>query len=97
VTGWEYSIEELEETGERIYNMKRIFNAALGLDTRHDTLPQRILEEPRGSGGSADTLPDLNMQLDEYYSYRGWSNDGIPLKEKLEGLGLREFMNWIPS
>jgi aldehyde:ferredoxin oxidoreductase len=37
------------------------------------------------------------MQLDEYYSYRGWSNDGIPLKEKLEGLGLREFMNWIPS
>ncbi|HPQ77171.1 MAG TPA: aldehyde ferredoxin oxidoreductase C-terminal domain-containing protein, partial [Synergistales bacterium] len=97
VTGWEYSIKELEETGERIYNMKRIFNAGLGLDRSDDTLPQRILAEPRGSGGSANTLPDLGMQLDEYYSYRGWSNEGIPLEEKLEGSGLREFMNWIPS
>jgi aldehyde:ferredoxin oxidoreductase len=28
--------------------------------------------------------------LDEYYSVRGWSRDGVPTKSKLASLGLHE-------
>ncbi len=52
-----FSIEELERTGERIYTMKRLFNTGHGLSRKDDSLPERILKEPRGSGGSADYLP----------------------------------------
>ena len=97
VTGRDVAIEELERAGERIFTMKRIFNAGHGLSRINDTLPERILNEPRGSGGSADSLPDLQAQLDEYYSYRGWTMDGLPTPEKLEELGLREFLNWLPK
>ncbi len=97
VTGRDFSIEELERTGERIYTMKRLFNTGHGLSRKDDSLPERILKEPRGSGGSADYLPDLQAQLDEYYEYRGWTREGIPTPEKLEELGLREFFNWLPS
>ena len=94
VTGWDMTLEELETTGERICNMKRIFNAGHGLGREHDTLPHRILHEPRGSGGSAEALPDLELQLEEYYMSRGWDEKGLPTDEKIEELGLREFACW---
>lgn len=90
ITGWDVNREELFETGARIFNLKRVFNVACGLTREDDSLPERILTEPRGTGGSADTLPDLQLQLDEYYPARGWSTDGIPLPETLRSLGLEE-------
>lgn len=94
VTGWNMNQEELETTGERIYNMKRLFNAGHGLGREQDILPYRILHEPRGSGGSAEGLPDLDMQLEEYYEFRGWDDMGLPSREKIDELGLGEFTNW---
>jgi aldehyde:ferredoxin oxidoreductase len=94
VTGWEMDQAELETAGERIYNMKRLFNAGHGQSRDQDILPDRILYDPRGSGGSAEALPDLDMQLEEYYESRGWDEKGLPPREKIEELGLREFANW---
>jgi len=88
VTGWDVSVEELLQTGERIFTLKKLYNAALGMDREEDTLPERILKEPRGTGESADTLPDLEKQLEEYYRYRGWSSEGLPTDETLERLSL---------
>jgi len=88
VTGWDVSVEELLLTGERVFTLKRLYNAALGIGREEDTLPGRILKEPRGTGESADTLPDLEKQLDEYYRFRGWSREGLPTDETLERLGL---------
>lgn len=90
ITGWDVNREELFETGARIFNLKRVFNVACGLTREDDSLPERILKEPRGTGGSADTLPDLQFQLDEYYPARGWSSSGIPLPETLRSLGLED-------
>ncbi|NLB83610.1 MAG: aldehyde ferredoxin oxidoreductase family protein [Synergistaceae bacterium] len=90
ITGWDVDREELFETGARIFNLKRVFNVACGLTREDDSLPERILTEPRGTGGSADTLPDLQFQLEEYYPARGWSSSGIPLPETLRSLGLEE-------
>jgi aldehyde:ferredoxin oxidoreductase len=93
VTGWDMACGELMEAGERIFNLKKLFNLACGLTGRDDALPERILREPRGSGGSADTLPDLESQLREYYAERGWTEEGIPLPEKIASLGLEEFLH----
>ncbi|NLO55429.1 MAG: aldehyde ferredoxin oxidoreductase, partial [Thermovirga sp.] len=88
VTGWNVTPEELLETGERIFTLKRLYNAALGMGRKEDSLPERILKQPRGTGESADTLPDLERQLDEYYQFRGWTMKGLPTDETLEKLGL---------
>ena len=87
-TGIGWTVEELFKCGERIFNMKRLFNIRCGINRKDDTLPERILKETRGSGGSAENLPPLNEMLDEYYNYRGWNNYGIPNKEKLEKLNI---------
>jgi aldehyde:ferredoxin oxidoreductase len=38
--------EEMRKTGERIYNIERLFNQKAGMKPEDDTLPQRLLEEP---------------------------------------------------
>lgn len=40
-------------------------------------------------------LPDLKLQLQEYYPARGWSEEGIPSAEKVKPLGLEEFLNCL--
>lgn len=86
-TGIDWSIEELIKCGERIFNAKRLYNVECGINRKDDTLPDRILKDPRGSGGAAENLPPLEAMLDEYYNYRGWNEQGIPSKKKLDELG----------
>lgn len=88
VTGWDFTMEEFMRTGERIYNLKRMYNVRLGISRKDDTIPPRILVHKRGSGGAAENLPPLGEMLSEYYEYRGWDEMGIPKPEKLEELDL---------
>jgi len=55
-----------------------------------DTLPPRLLTHKRGKGGAADSFRFLGLMLNKFYSYRGWSEEGIPTKEKLAELGLEQ-------
>ena len=87
-TGWDTTFDELVTTGERIFNLKRVYNVRLGVDRAADTVPQRILTEERGEGGAAHNLPPLDSMLDEYYRYRGWDENGRPTPQKLAELGL---------
>jgi aldehyde:ferredoxin oxidoreductase len=88
ITGWNMTFEEFAEAGERIFNLKRMYNVRLGLGAKDDVLPRRILTEPRPAGGSAGYLPPLDRMLAEYYQVRGWTPEGIPSAEKLAQLGL---------
>lgn len=88
VTGWDYSFEEFMETGERIYNIKRLFNVKLGISRKDDTLPPRSLTQKRQGEGVTVNLPHLGKMLSDYYEYRGWSEEGIPTEERLQKLGL---------
>ncbi|CEP66497.1 Aldehyde ferredoxin oxidoreductase, C-terminal [Moorella glycerini] len=87
-TGVEWNKDDLLKCGERIFNQKRLFNIHCGISRKDDTLPERILKQPRGSGGAATNLPPLETMLDEYYSFRGWDANGIPTEAKLRELGL---------
>ena len=88
VTGREMGIENFTKAGERIFNLKRLYNVRLGISRKDDTLPFRSLTFKRIGKGITPNLPPLGQMLSEYYEYRGWSEDGIPTPEKLKELGL---------
>lgn len=89
VTGEEdYSLEKLMVTGERIFNIKRMFNVKCGISRKDDILPMRFLTLKKEGPGIICNLPHLGKMLCEYYDYRGWSEEGIPKKSKLKKLNL---------
>ncbi len=86
-TDWDY----LGRVGERVWNLERAFNVRNGFDRRQDTLPQRFQKEPlhtREAEGEGQMVRNLEGFLDQYYQLRGWTEAGIPTREKLEELGL---------
>ncbi|MCD6363891.1 MAG: aldehyde ferredoxin oxidoreductase family protein [Synergistetes bacterium] len=87
-TGFDYSFEELMKCGERIFNLKRLFNVKIGISRKDDTLPPRIAIHAKESGGAKGNLPPFNKMLYEYYKYRGWDELGRPTPEKLKELGI---------
>jgi aldehyde:ferredoxin oxidoreductase len=89
VTGWDMEVDGLMKIGERISNLKRLYNVKLGLSRIRDTLPPRILTLRKG-GGAGQNLPPLNEMLAEYYEYRGWDEFGIPTYNRLKMLGLED-------
>lgn len=86
--GWDMTGAEVQQVGERLFNLKRAINNRLGITRADDTLPERLLTEPRPSGGAAGQLPALAPMLEEYYAARGWLPDGRPAPETLARLGL---------
>lgn len=91
ITGWELNLQQFMKIGERLYNLKRIFNVRSGISRKDDTLPMRLLTHRRGEGGTINELPNLGTMLSDYYAYRGWSEDGIPSYEKLTDLALTDY------
>ena len=88
VTGLEFSKEDLFTIGERIFNLKRMFDVKLGISKKDDVLPKRLAKEALPDGGAAGALPDVENMLPTYYKLRGWSADGIPTDETLKRLDL---------
>jgi aldehyde:ferredoxin oxidoreductase len=72
VTGRSISIDELMETGERIFLQKRLFNLACGSGPWDDTMPPRMLELPRDIGTEEKSIPPFQDMLAEYYRLREW-------------------------
>lgn len=88
VAGWDLTLKELMGIGEGIFNLKRMYNVKCGITRSDDTIPERILKEPRTEGGAKGNLPPLEGMLEEYYTARGWDDRGVPLKVTVERLGL---------
>ena len=91
VTGWPMTPEELRRAGERINNLKRLFNIREGWTRDDDTLPPRALHEKLPTGvveGVGLDKQDLDMMIQGYYRARGWADDGLIPDVKLAELGL---------
>ncbi|MGQ9723887.1 MAG: aldehyde ferredoxin oxidoreductase family protein [Tepidimonas sp.] len=86
--GEEYTTEELERIGERIWNMEREFNNAAGFTSNDDNLPPRLLTEPANSGPAKGLVSKLPEMLPKYYAVRGWDAEGRPTAETKARLGL---------
>ncbi|WP_370574656.1 aldehyde ferredoxin oxidoreductase family protein [Methanomethylovorans sp.] len=81
-TGVSYSPDDLLRTGERIWNLERLFNLGAGLTYQDDTLPRRMFS----SGGILEG--EFEKAIAEYYQLRGWDSLGVPTTSKLEQLGI---------
>ncbi len=90
ITGWDFDHEEFFRTGERIFNLKRLYNTRLGISRKDDTLPPRMLSQKKKY--TTNELPPLGLMLNEYYQYRGWDEFGIPTEERLKELGLAQYI-----
>ena len=88
VTGVEMTADEYLRIGERIWNLERLYNNREGFTSHDDVLPKRILSEPFPSGKSKNVKIELKPLIEEYYKIRGWDNNGVPTREKLQELGL---------
>ena len=86
-TGTEYTVEELMATGERIYNIERLFNKQAGMKPEDDRLPKRLTEDPIPDGPSKGSVSQIKVTLPQYYEVRGWEN-AFPTEATLERLGL---------
>jgi aldehyde:ferredoxin oxidoreductase len=93
------TMQELLLIGERIVNLERMYNIRHGMDRKDDALPERFTKEPltiyeeqdgalTGREIRTGLLVNLDPMLDDYYSLRGWTTDGIPTKQKLQELSL---------
>lgn len=89
VTGWDYSVEELALTGERIFTLMRLFNLKMGYDTKNEKLPDIVLQPLEGP--TEGHVPNVEEQLETWYKLRGWSRKtGKPPAKKIEALGLSD-------
>jgi aldehyde:ferredoxin oxidoreductase len=95
VTGIHYTAEGLTLTGERIWNLERLYNLREGFTRADDTLPQRLLLEPVKDGPSQGFTVNLQPMLEEYYQFRGWTVDGVPTTETIEKLGLTTLLEGV--
>ena len=88
-TGTNWTVEQVLEIGDRIYNIERMFNKAAGMKPEDDRLPKRLLQEPISNGPSKGMVSQLPVTLPQYYEARGWV-DAFPTDETLKKLGLDE-------
>ncbi|MBC7444410.1 MAG: aldehyde ferredoxin oxidoreductase family protein, partial [Polaromonas sp.] len=86
--GEQFTTEELEKIGERIWNMEREFNNAAGFTKADDSLPKRLLTEPAKSGPAKGKVNMLAEMLPKYYAARGWDAEGVPTAQTRERLSL---------
>jgi len=88
-TGMPFTGQSVLQAGDRIVTLQRAFACREGTSKKDDTLPGRLVT-PLPDGGAAGKAADLAYQLKEYYGLRQWDENGIPTKEKLLSLGLKE-------
>ena len=95
VTGWQMTADQLREAGERISNLKKLFNIREGWRRDDDTLPHRVLDETLPTGvakGVGLSREDLDMMIAAYYRARGWTEEGLIPDSKLAELGLMDLV-----
>jgi aldehyde:ferredoxin oxidoreductase len=93
-TGFDYTMDELMECGERVWLLKRGLNNLMGITAADDRLPKKILT-PVNEGAAAGSVPDIELMRKEYYELRKLNANGYPSREKLEGIGLADLARKI--
>lgn len=82
------SKENLVRIAERIVTLKRAFNVREGANRTDDQLPDRFFS-PMPEGPGKGQVVNLDVMLDEYYTLRGWDENGIPTQDILSRLDLK--------
>ncbi len=92
-TGLEMTPAELKAAGERINNLKKLFNIREGWKYGDDWLPPRLFSDPITDGdgkGTVVTEEELKLMISDYYQARGWTARGLVPASKLRTLELED-------
>ncbi len=92
VTGWDITLEECLRIGERISNLRHLFNLREGLNPLKFKLPGLIIgNPPLEAGPLAGIEVDVESLASEYLAARSWDPaTTMPSGEKLAELDLEE-------
>lgn len=96
-TGFEEyrDVKEFEKAGERITNLTWLFNIREGMTFDDLKLPLRFSLDPNRTGPSAGKVlseADYYTMLADYCRIRGWDEQAVPTKAKLQELGLDDLV-----
>jgi aldehyde:ferredoxin oxidoreductase len=90
-TGWNMTLDELLEIGERATNLARVFNAREGFSRKDDTLPERLFNPLENGALQGESFPreEFESALTALYELKGWDPEtGMPTPERLDALSL---------
>ncbi|WP_326907626.1 aldehyde ferredoxin oxidoreductase family protein [Sedimentibacter sp. MB31-C6] len=94
--GWDTSIYELMQIGERRINMMRYFNAKEGFTKEEDKMPERMFE-PLKEGPTDGIIlnrEDHEKSKEFYYEIAGWDKEtGNPTESTMRKLSLHWELN----
>lgn len=93
VSGWGLTPVEYNQIAERGLTLARLFNIREGFGPADDVLPPQVTR-PHVSGPLSRVSLDtgaLRAQVLDYYKARAWGEDGVPLPETIDRLGLGEY------
>jgi len=100
-TGWDATLDELMEAGERRLHLLRAFNAREGIGRDQDVLPKKLFRPLTGKGptaGVALTDEEFERARDAYYRLGGFDPaTGHPTRAKLAALGLEWMAEQLPA
>lgn len=88
-TGFNYTMDSLLQTGERIFAIKRCFQNIWGVRKKDDTLPKRLRTGVKG-GPMDGVEPAIDQMIAEYYPLRGLKDNGCLKEEVLARLNIPE-------
>ncbi len=86
--GDEFTLENMNLIGERIWNMERDFNNKAGFTRKDDDLPPRLKTEAAKTGPAKGLVSGIDKMVPEYYQARGWDTEGRLTAETRSRLGL---------
>jgi aldehyde:ferredoxin oxidoreductase len=90
VTGWNFDMEEMYKTGERIYTMRHLFNLREGQNPLTRNVPGRMIgEPPLKEGNVKDVTVDLKALNTEFLQRLDWDvHTTVPTEARLRELGM---------
>ena len=89
--GESWSSDDLAKIGVRTMCQERLFNMREGITREDDTLPLRLLNEPKPDGPTKGVVVPLERLKDEYYQAMGWDSlSGNPTDEVLAKLEIEK-------
>ncbi len=89
VTGKRLGMLGFKKVGERVHVLERYMNTREGVSKKDDTLPGRMLSEPRKCDHKERTVP-LDKMIGRYYRVRGYDKNGVPKDRLLRRLGIEK-------
>ncbi|MHA2253174.1 MAG: aldehyde ferredoxin oxidoreductase C-terminal domain-containing protein [Candidatus Kariarchaeaceae archaeon] len=94
VTGWNLTQEDFILAGERIQNLRQLFNVREGIKPSDFNLPERIRgNPPLPSGPLAGKTIDIDTLRKEYFDAMDWNiHTGKPSEARLQKLELMDYL-----